>query len=77
MSEPRDRHSDGQVEFLRILLEEHAWMDDDVLEVAAGTWAIHGVIPYDGESPFAVFGTYDEAKYVLDEVRRTQPDNSL
>jgi hypothetical protein len=70
MKEPRDRHSEEQVEFLRAVLEEHTSIDGDVLEVGVETWAIHGVVPYDGESPLAVFDSYDEAKAVLDEVWR-------
>lgn len=70
-----DSPSDGQVEFLRALLEEHTTIDDDVLEVSTDTWAIHGVVPYDGETPLAMFATYEEAKVVLDAVCRVQsPD---
>ena len=45
----------------------------DVLEIGNDTWAIHGVLPYDGEVPIAVFHTYDEAKHVLDDVRGPTP----
>ena len=78
MNEPRGKHSDRQLQFLRELLTENAWIDGDVLEIAKDTWAIHGVFPYDGEVPMAVFDTYVEAKYVLDEVRgTTRPRNDL
>ena len=63
------RDSERQLQFLRELLTENAWIDGDVVELAQDTWAIHGVFPYDGEVPMAVFDTYVEAKYVLDEVR--------
>ena len=71
MNEPLDMHSDRQLQFLRDLLAENASIDGDVLEIAKDTWAIHGVFPYDGEVPMAVFDTYEEAIYVLEEVRRT------
>lgn len=77
MSEPRAKHSDEQVQILRALLEEHTLLDDDVLELTTDAWAIHGVVPYDGESPLAVFDTYDEAKSVLDEVRGLQTPDEL
>ena len=77
MNEPRGKHSDRQLQFLRELLTR-AWIDGDVLEIAKDTWAIHGVFPYDGEVPMAVFDTYVEAKYVLDEVRgTTRPTSDL
>ena len=70
MNEPP---SDGQVEFLRTVLEEHVSIDDDVLEVSTDSWMIHGVVPYEGESPLAMFTSYDEAKSALDEVRGGRP----
>ena len=69
MNERPDRHSDRQLQFLRELLAENASIDCFVLEMAKDTWAIHGVFPYGGEVPMAVFDTYDEAMHVLDEVR--------
>ena len=59
-----------QLEFLRELLKENASIGGDVLEIAKGTWAIHGVIPVDGEVLMAEFETYDEAILVLHELRR-------
>jgi len=68
MNEPHDNSPDNQLRFLRALLEDNASIDGDVLELGHDRWAIHGVFPYDGEVPIAVFGTYDEARHVLDEV---------
>jgi hypothetical protein len=62
-------HPDGQLRFLRGLLEVNASIDGDVLEIGEDTWAIHGVIPVDGEVLMAEFHTYDEARRALDEVR--------
>jgi hypothetical protein len=70
MNEPQDHHA-AQLLFLQDLLQENALLDNDVVEFSKDTWAIHGVIPYDGEVPMAVFDTYDEAKQVLDEVGGT------
>ena len=56
--------------FLREFVEQGLSIDGDVLEIAKDTWAVHGVVAYDGEIPFAVFDTYDEARNVLDQVPR-------
>jgi hypothetical protein len=71
MSSPRDKGPDRQLQFLLELLEENALIDGDVLEISNDTWAIHGLVPVDGEILMAEFDTYDEARNVLDQVRRT------
>jgi hypothetical protein len=61
---------DCQLQFLRVLLEENAWIAGDVVKIGSDdAWAIHGVIPYDGEVLMAEFNTYDEANHVLEQVR--------
>jgi hypothetical protein len=62
--------ADERVAFLRTLMEEDASVDLDILKYGDDAWAIHGVFPYEGEVPMAVFGSYDEAKRALDEVCR-------
>jgi hypothetical protein len=74
MNDPRDRAD--QLQFLRVLLQENASIDRDVLEFGNDGWAIHGVFPYDGDVPMAVFATYDEARQTLDEVRGITPPMS-
>ena len=50
----------------------------DVAEIDATTWAIHGVIPVDGEVILAEFDTYDGAKVALDRITTTPgPDIGL
>jgi hypothetical protein len=67
-----------QLEFLRELLAENASIGGDVLEIAKSTWAIHGVIPVDGEVLMAEFETYDEAILVLYQLRsETGPNSDL
>jgi hypothetical protein len=61
---------DPQLQFLRELQAEAASIDDDVLEMSKDLFAIHGIYPYDGEIPMAVFETYDDAIHALEEVRR-------
>jgi hypothetical protein len=76
MTSERDGQPDPQVQFLVELLEENASIDGDVLKISASRWAIHGDIPVDGEILMAEFNTYEEAKYVLDQVRGKQRGTS-
>jgi hypothetical protein len=68
MSDPRSKDLDRQLQLLRDLLGDNTTIDGDVLKIGTGTWAIHGVIPVDGEVLMAAFDTYDEAQHVLDEL---------
>jgi hypothetical protein len=73
-----DTRRERQLDFLRALLVANASIGGDVLEIGKDTWAIHGVIPVDGEVLMAEFGTYDEANEVLDQLRGgTDPDSGL
>jgi hypothetical protein len=71
MNGTRDRDPDPQLQFLLELLDENASIDGDVLEISEDTWAIHGQIAVEGEILMAEFGTYEQARKVLDRVRRT------
>jgi hypothetical protein len=70
MNSPRDRDPDRQLQFLLELLDDNASIDGDVLEISKDTWAIHGQIAVEGEILMAEFATYDQARNVLDRVRR-------
>lgn len=52
--------------FIRRLLEGNVVIAADVVEISHGTWAIHGVIPVDGDVLVAEFPTYDGARRALD-----------
>jgi hypothetical protein len=67
MNEARDGQSDLQVQFLQELEDENASIRENAVEVCKDRWVIHGVMPYGGEVPMAVFDTYDEAKQALDK----------
>lgn len=69
MNDPRGTEPNRQLQSLGELLEEHASLDGDVLEIRTDIWALHGVFPFAGQVLMAAFDTYDEAKYVLDQVR--------
>ena len=69
MNDSPDKHPGRQLEFLRQLLLTSATIGGDVVEIGKDTWAIHGVIPVDGEVLMAEFDTYGEASHVLDQLR--------
>jgi hypothetical protein len=71
MNSPRDPDLDRQLQFLRALLDDNASIDGDVLQISETTWAIHGDIAVDGEVLMAEFASYEEARFVLDQVRGT------
>ena len=59
---------DPQLVFLEELVEEHATIAGDVIEIDAHTWAIHGSIAMDGEVIMAEYDTEEHARIVLDEL---------
>jgi hypothetical protein len=59
---------DRQLLFLEELVEEHAAVAGDVVEIDTHTWAIHGSIAVDGDVIMAEFDTQDEARAVLNEL---------
>jgi hypothetical protein len=58
--------SDSRRVFLEELLEEHATIAGDVIEIDAHTWAIHGSIAVDGEVIMAEYDTEEHARIALD-----------
>lgn len=68
MNDERDEQPDGQLLFLQELVEEHATIAGDVVEIGTHTWAIHGFIAVDGDVIMAEFDTRDQATTVLDQL---------
>jgi hypothetical protein len=62
------KQPDRQLQFLHELIEEHASIAGDIAEIGPHTFVIHGVIPVDGAVLVAEFGTYDQARSVLDQL---------
>jgi hypothetical protein len=66
------RHSpsqpDAQLVFLEELVEEHAVIAGDVIQIDADTWAIHGTIAVDGDVIMAEYESEAHARGVLDEL---------
>ena len=65
-SEPLD-HAD----VLADLVAEHVEIDEQVMEIDAQTWAIHGRIAYDGEVIAATFASERDAWSALSRLRTT------
>ena len=61
--------ADGQLRFLQDLVEEHASIAGDVVQVGDHLWAIHGFIAVDGDVLMAEFETREQATLVLDQLR--------
>jgi hypothetical protein len=60
--------ADPQLMFLEELVEEHATIAGDVVEIDAHTWAIHGSIAVDGDVIMAEYDTEEHARIVLGEL---------
>ena len=59
--------------FIEGLLEEHAQVAGDIIEIGASTWAIHGSIAIDGDVIMAEYSSFEEAKTVLDHLTPNEP----
>ena len=68
MNESQVAQQDDQLMFLQELIEEKATVAADITRIGTHTWAIHGVIPVDGDVIMAEFDTYCEARGVLDQL---------
>jgi hypothetical protein len=55
-------------------LIQGSWVDGDVFQVDDHTWAIHGVIPVDGEVILAEFDKPEDAQAVLESLAVTSRD---
>jgi hypothetical protein len=64
--------SDPQLMFLEELVEEHAMIAGDVIEIGAHTWAIHGFIAVDGDVILAEYDTEEHARIALNELSTAQ-----
>ena len=75
MNDQRGEQPDRQLVFLQGMIEEHATIAGDIIEVDPDTWAIHGSIAVDGEVLLAEYDTPDQARIALDKVPRqtTEP----
>jgi hypothetical protein len=54
-----------QIDFLESLVDAHAHVAGDVLQIQVGSWALHGTIPVDGEVLLARYDSCEEAARVL------------
>lgn len=57
---------------LDALLIQQARIAGDVVEIEEHTWAVHGVIPVDGDVILAEFDRPEDARALLDGLRLTE-----
>lgn len=57
---------------LDALLTQQARIAGDVIEIEEHTWAVHGVIPVDGDVILAEFDRPEDARALLDGLRVTE-----
>jgi hypothetical protein len=60
--------ADPQLAFLEELVEEHATVAGDIIEIDAHTLAIHGSIAVDGDVIMAEYDSEEHARIVLEEL---------
>jgi hypothetical protein len=60
---------DPQLVLLDELVDEHAAIAGDVIEIDAHTWALHGSIAVDGDVIVAEYATEEQAHVVLAQLR--------
>jgi hypothetical protein len=56
---------DDELLFLQTLVESHANVAGDILQISATAWALHGSIPVDGEVLVAQYGSREAASDAL------------
>jgi hypothetical protein len=73
MSNQRGEHPEMLIDSI---LHHHPRLDQDLFQMDAHMWAIHGYIPVDGEVILAEFDHPEAAKTVLDQVAEADRDGS-
>ena len=68
MNDQGSEQPDRQLLFLKELIDEHATIAGDIIEVGIDTWAIHGSIAVDGEVLLAEYDSLDEARIALGQL---------
>jgi hypothetical protein len=71
----RESDPDPQLAFLEELVEEHANIAGDVIEIDAHTWAVRGSIAVDGEVIMAEYDTEEHARTALAELRSAEVES--
>ena len=67
----RADQSNSRLDLLWELVRENVTIAGDITEIAVDTWAIHGVIPVDGDVIIAEFESYEQAKVMLNRIAAT------
>jgi hypothetical protein len=77
MSNELGEQSNAHRQIIEYLIQVHAHVARDVVQIAPTTWAIHGPIAVDGEVIMAAFESRDAADVAIDQLwsaeQRTTP----
>jgi hypothetical protein len=65
--------SASQLQFLEALVDAHASVAGDIVQIGSAAWAIHGSIPVDGDVLVARYESAEDATRVL---RRLGPNHT-
>ena len=68
MPDTADWQAKSPLQLLDELIRERPAIAGDVAKINDDIWAIHGVIPVDGNVILAEFGSYEEARSALDQL---------
>jgi hypothetical protein len=68
MTETHAEGAAGEAEVIDEILDDHARIDGDVVEIDSHTWAIYGFIAGDGEVLLAEFDRRDSAVIALQDL---------
>jgi hypothetical protein len=71
MNDQSGEQPDRQLIFLQELIDEHATIAGDIIEVGTDTWAIHGSIAVDGDVLLAEYDSLDHARIALAKLPRS------
>src|SRR4051812_41200000 len=76
MDETRGERSSCRPEVIDKILEEHAQIDGDIVQIAEHVWAIHGTIPVDGEVILAEFDRRESAEIAVERLSEVESRTS-
>jgi hypothetical protein len=68
MNNELGEQSNADQQIIEDLIEVHARVARDVVQIAPSTWAIHGPIAVDGEVIMAEFNSRDAADVAIDQL---------
>jgi hypothetical protein len=66
----------SQLQFLEALVDAHASVAGDIVQIGSAAWAIHGSIPVDGDVLVARYESAEDATRALSRLGPNHTDDS-